>query len=502
MINIKIIFQKHWYVIFFILVMLIAVVLRFYQFSSRWGLGYDQAHDVIIARYALAHAQLPLLGPFSSAGPFQTGGEWYWIIMLGSLLFPFFLTGPWIFLAIVQTLLVAFAIYVGQKLMDKKFGILVGFFAAVSPAQVSQSVNLTNQAPIAIFSLASIWATIQLIRTKKAIYGFLLGLFIATATSIHTQGISLMMLIIATIIFARIPIKNYVFLIVGFVIPFLPIFLAESAHGFFNTKGMMQYYLHDQYRISLEALGRRWLTYLVVLWPNTISNIIGGLNVFGYLACIMIPLAYLLSIFRKELSREWAILGFSLLGFVVALRYVHTPLFDSYFMFANPFIFLLLSWSIFVIFRTNMQRKLAAILVLFIIAGSLWRDSKVIALGENTTQEHVIRWGNALQLSYPNKKFDLYDYQYRSSSYTFPLMLSLQYKNLLDDNGQRIAFGKPTPKENKEMQDWFPPVAHNTGGFDLLDAESSTSAQLSKAGWSRISPEIVYKATQLWYIKK
>ena len=59
----------------------IAFVLRFYNYNNRWGLAYDQAHDALVARYALEAGKIPLVGPFSSAGAFQTGGEWYWIIM-------------------------------------------------------------------------------------------------------------------------------------------------------------------------------------------------------------------------------------------------------------------------------------------------------------------------------------------------------------------------------------------------------------------------------------
>src|SRR6185503_15933229 len=98
--------SKNFFVIGVFAVILLATVLRFYNYDLRWQLAYDQAHDALIARYAVAQMQLPLLGPFSSAGAFQTGGEWYWIVMLGTILFPFTVNGPWIFMTFLYVLFV------------------------------------------------------------------------------------------------------------------------------------------------------------------------------------------------------------------------------------------------------------------------------------------------------------------------------------------------------------------------------------------------------------
>jgi hypothetical protein len=65
-----------------------------------WGFAYDQAHDSLVALHALAEHKISLVGPFSSAGAFQTGGQWYWIVMAGIFLFPFMFIGPWIFMVL------------------------------------------------------------------------------------------------------------------------------------------------------------------------------------------------------------------------------------------------------------------------------------------------------------------------------------------------------------------------------------------------------------------
>ena len=72
-----------------ILIVLLSFVIRFYDFSGRWGIGADSARDALIALEALHRHQLPMMGPFSSAGPFVTGGIYYWLIMASYMIFPF-----------------------------------------------------------------------------------------------------------------------------------------------------------------------------------------------------------------------------------------------------------------------------------------------------------------------------------------------------------------------------------------------------------------------------
>src|SRR3989344_7279890 len=88
--------KKHRYVLAIGVILAIAVVFRFYNFENRWGLAYDQARDVIVAKEALRLHQPPLIGPFTSAGAFVYGPQWFWITMIMVLVFPFSVITPWV----------------------------------------------------------------------------------------------------------------------------------------------------------------------------------------------------------------------------------------------------------------------------------------------------------------------------------------------------------------------------------------------------------------------
>lgn len=85
-----------------------------------------------------------------------------------------------------------------------------------------------------------------------------------------------MVLLMMTLFITGIPkAKALGLLILGLVLPWILVFGNDFANHFFNTKNMLRYYLHDQYKIPLEAFGRRWLSYAGVFWPTSWANIIG-----------------------------------------------------------------------------------------------------------------------------------------------------------------------------------------------------------------------------------
>ncbi|KKU81402.1 MAG: hypothetical protein UY10_C0058G0006 [Microgenomates group bacterium GW2011_GWA2_47_8] len=241
-------------------ILILSVLLRFADYSNRWGLGYDQASFAIVAKHALASLQLPLLGPFSSGGPFQTGGMWYWTIMAGMIFFPGLVYGPWLFMGVLSTALVAGMIIAGTFIGGTPLGLLTGLFSAISTAQITQSTNLSNQTPIGLPSVLALIAGLAYVKTNRPAYLFFLGLAVGAASSIHLQGLGLLPLVIVSVLLGSRPsLRGFVFLGIGLLLPWLSVFWADAGHGWYNTKNMIRYYTVDQYRISLDVLGRERL---------------------------------------------------------------------------------------------------------------------------------------------------------------------------------------------------------------------------------------------------
>lgn len=495
--NISSFINRYWFGAAVFFLVFLSAFLRFYNYENRWGLGYDQAHDALVARFALENKTIPLLGPFSSAGPFQTGGQWYWFIMLGTAIYPHAVNTPWMVLTATYVIFVMLIIFLGKDLVNKQFGILAGLFAAVSTAQIAQSVNLTNQSPLAIISLFVIWSTIRYVKTKKDIYLFFLGLSASLALTIHLQGAVLFLIIFFTIIFTGIPAKRgLLFILLGILIPLLPLIIFDLRTGFLNFGNMINYYLYDQHRISYEELGRRWLTYLGVFWPQWWSHILGGSIIMGYITIVCFLGALFYSLVKKTITKEWLILATSFLGFVILLRYVRTPIFDSYVVFTHPFVFLFVAWTIFILAK---KRIIAAIiLTVFIVGGSLLKNMAEIKVEGNFSNIEAKDRVKKLSEQFPNEKFAVYSYQYKWADKNLILSLYLDVESKISDEGRRVGVVVAT----KSGEFNYPVILGDDTGYQLIDLHSSSSSQLSQSGWARVNAEDVYLSTQEWYIKK
>lgn len=484
---------KNWFAVCIAVILVLSFFLRFYNYGERFGLAYDQAHDAIVAHYAVENKLIPLVGPFSSAGPFQTGGEWYWFIMIGSLLVPNIVSSPWIFLTLTYILFVYFLVKVGEKVIDKTYGVIAGALAAVSTAQIAQGINLTNQGPQAIVALGAIWAAVSYIKSKKYLHAFLLGLFVSLAVSIHLQGVALYSLVVFTFIIAGRPkIKSILALVLGAFLPFIPILIFDLQNDFVNTSNMLRYFLHDQYSIPLEALGRRWLTYAGVFWPTAWGHIVGGSTILGYILSISVFLTALYHVVKRKITKDILLILVSFSAMFTILRYIRTPLYDSYLTFLHPFIFLLTAWVIYFVFKIN--RIVGLVVLIVVLGGSLYKDYSEITYHGNITGQIVAGWQKELDKKYPGEKFVFYDYKYGYRNISVPLVLYLYYGGKTDNNARRIGIGISTDRDpiyNKVL-------LGGKGGYQFFDLNASTSAQIDDAGWVNVNPSYIYNSTENW----
>lgn len=488
---------KNKYLVSVVFILLIATFLRFYNYDMRWGIAYDQAHDALVARHAVASFKLPLLGPFSSAGPFQTGGEWYWLLMIPTALYPYSFLSPWVFMTLLYVVFVLLMIITAYKLEGRTFSLLVGFFAAISTAQIAQGVHLTNQSPQSLFSVLAILCMVQFLKTNKRFFLFLTSFCVGFAASIHLQGVALIMMLVVALIFKGVfSLRNIVAVIVGLLLPMMPIFIYDVGHDFFNIKNMIQYYLYDQYAISLDVLGRRWLIFGGVFMPSAWANILGGQNALGYLQIAGVFIIGLFLFLKNKLSREWTILIISTFLMVSILRYTRTPLFDSYLVFAHPFVILLSSFLTFKLYRIQ---KIIGLLLFFLIAGStLYRNLPYLQGGYNYTNAVVEIQKRALLKKYPNKKFAIYDHRYAQKDKSLPLVLFLDVEGKISDNGHKIG----VYMQNMQYVTNSPIIKGETGEYQLVDLDSSSTFDLSRDEWGLVNPSEIYRTTEEWYTKK
>lgn len=482
-------FEKN-FICFAILVCLLGAGLRFYNYGNRWGLAYDQAHDALVARGALDQAKIPLVGPFSSAGPFQTGGEWYWLIMMGTQFGSGRVIAPWIFLTALYVLYVALLIYFGKELKGKLFGLILGLLGAVSTAQIAQSVSLTNQTPLAFLSLLALWSGIRCIKTKNTIYFFTLGFIISLAASIHLQGVALGSIIPVVFIFTGLPsFRQIIAVSIGLLLPALPLLIFDVQNDFINIRHMMQYYLVDQYKISLDVLGRRWSTYLSQFWLKEWAYTIGGYSYVALMIIVTGITGYAYSLLKKENTRTWGFVGACFILLVTIIRYARVPLFDSFVSFTNPFVLILTALSIYFLFKHI--KPAGVVIFIVILVCTMIPTVREVTHGVNLTAEESVRVKSAVYQKVPFASYAVYDYKYLTAGFSLPIVLYLHADGRISDSGKKIGIAVSGSGTH-----WT--EITSSGGRTLYDLSGSSSAELKSYGWQLVNPSGIYLETEEW----
>ncbi len=482
--------KKYWYPICVGLIILLAIFLRFYNYTNRFALAGDQARDALVAREAYKHLSFPLLGPFSSAGNFTTGFIWYTWLILSTAVYPKSMLTPWVILSATYVGIVILMMLIGYKLYGKTLSLIAGLYAAISPAQIIQSLNITNPSLVAVFSVLSLFYMVSYINYGRYMYIFLLGISIGLAINAHFQALYLAVLIPIVLLLHKDNIKAYAVAFVGMFLPFIPYLLVDSRIGFYNLRGIIDYALYGQNNIYIP---NRWLTYAFGFLPDLWGQVIGGSTVIGYIVLTLTVIAVTITVIRKKLPRSFMAIIVGTFLMIAMLRYYRGERYFGYFVFIHPYILILTSWMSYECLKFN--KRIGALLIGLIFAGSMYSNYGKNIYAVNYTYDQTKYWTGVLTHKYPGKKFDVYTVGDSPSFKAISLVLYLDSVDKIDDYGYKIGFGG-TPKYETQ---YYSLIKENTNTYDIWDIESSSSAKLKKVGWYNINPSYIYETTTQWY---
>ena len=229
----------------------------------------------------------------------------------------------------MSTLSVGFVVgmyVVGCLIGDKKLGMMAAAFAAVSSAQVTQSTNLSNQSPVGLCALGALASGILVLRRGYLRDSFFTGFFVGLASSFHLQGVSLLVWLPVVLLWRWQKFIQHSFVVsIGVLIPWVPVFYIDGFRHWVNMRNMSYYFFVDQYNISFETLGRRWITYLLYDIPRIWGFIIGGSPLAGGILLIMTCYVLMKSIHHVKKKNLILPILFATSIFFLLLRYVRQP---------------------------------------------------------------------------------------------------------------------------------------------------------------------------------
>ena len=481
-------FKKH---LPLILILLLAVFLRFFNYSDRIIVSLDQGRDALIGIYSVENGKAPLIGPPSSSWGFNFGPLYYYFIVIFELFIPHLLA-PWIGFTLLSIVSVFLVYKIGEHTDDKAFGIVAALLTAVSFAEIENSANLLNTALVSFAVFLSFFSLSQVLNKKNMILSLLVGFGSGLAINSHLQSLPIASLVLITpILFPGKPmekLKVFIFASLGFLISFIPILIFESQHYFAWIKSLIDYTLHGQQKFYTPV---RWLTEVTQFWPGQFGRVLFGKPELGVLLLAVTVIAGLLAIIKKiKIPRIIIAAGIVLVLEVLSVRYYKGPRSPEYFVFLHFFIIFFFAWALSTLIKLNkvVGLSVSVVLISFMILQSvslLSRPSHSSATLEifrnielNQTEPVSLY---ALPRSHENA-YTLYYFLLKTSLASLdgvPLAICDNHDSV--ENGREFC-----PQQHRLFQ---------SGRFILYNYSAFNKTDRTVYPATQIDPEILYKRT-------
>ncbi|MBI2011807.1 glycosyltransferase family 39 protein [Candidatus Daviesbacteria bacterium] len=225
----------------FILIFLLALVLRVYRIDVLTTFGRDQGIDFLVVLDIIENHNLTLIGIKTSIGEFFQGPNYIYMLVPAFFIFGLHpIAGAYtaVFVSLLSLILL---IFFCLNFIGKRAAIFSGLIFALSPELVVFGNTPLYQNFLPLPLLLSLIFLFKSLNSNRLIHFFALGFMIGFAIEIHFLAITYALSLFIFLIFK---IKNYFkigIFILGCFFGFLPTITFELRNQFFNTNAYFSY---------------------------------------------------------------------------------------------------------------------------------------------------------------------------------------------------------------------------------------------------------------------
>lgn len=352
-----------------VLVLTLALILRFYKLSEYMTFLGDEGRDAIIVKDILVMHHFPLIGPPTSVGNIYLGPLYYYMMAAAMAIFwlnPVAAAGM---NALIGVATVALIYYFGRKWFNRTAGLIAAYLYAISPVNITYSTSSWNPNSAPLFSLIAMLGFYKARKERNFRWLVLSGIATAAALQMHYLALILLpvfvILWLVEVIFNKEPIKNLfpgtILAVSSFILVMSPLVWFDLRHNFLNYKAVMKLLIQGN---TLQ--GNIFLNLLKV--PSIYShNLIGRyLAADNFYLIPVVSILIILSLFRKSWTSIY--LGVWLVVGLLGLSLYQGTIYDHYLGFMNPVPFLLFGSLAAINYKNGVRRyALGGIVILLII---------------------------------------------------------------------------------------------------------------------------------------
>ncbi len=424
-----------WEAISILIIVLVASFLRFYKIGDYMTFLGDEGRDAVVVRDMILGRKFTLLGPGTSVGNMYLGPLYYYLMIPALALANFSPVGPSVMVGLFGIATVFLIWWIGRQWFDRVSALAVTILYAISPTVITYSRSSWNPNIMPFFALLSMYAIWKVWRYGYWRWLIISAISFAFVLNSHYLGLLLLPMLCLFWFLSKKTLNATRYTLISiftFLILMSPLLFFDLRHNFMNFKNIKLFFTDRQTTVNLKiykAIPNLW-----TIWEMIISSlVVAKNNTFSLITSIFILIGLGWVIKKKPAKDFWFISIWVLVG-VVGLGLYKQHIYDHYFGFLYPAIFLLLGFVL-----SKLNKFLALIIIMFFMIinvtknplyyppNNQWKHTQDVAdfiIGKSDGQPF-----NLALLSKSN-----YDMSYR---YALSLKNS-QYKTLLEQNTSQL----------------------------------------------------------------
>lgn len=379
-------FQSSIVKVLILLIVILAAFLRLYRIEDYMTFLGDEGRDVLVV-YNILHGRLTLLGPTASVGGFFLGPIYYYFMSPFLWAFNYNPVGPAVMVALFGVAAVFLIYKVGSEFFGKKVGLIAAFLYAISPLVIAYSRSSWNPNLMPFFSLLAMYVLYKAIVKNKIKLFLLCGFLFGILMQLHYLTIFLGIIAVSYIAITKrkilLILKDYLFMLIGFIVGWSPFLVFEFKHGFINLKSIVSFVFgsgdtggNSHFFSTIYNVFFRLFARLIANFPPPEQVSLKsdfGISAWYYLTFFLAVLSVGM-LFKKLLKNInnkkeflkisllflWLFIGISLFGFY------KKPIYDYYFGFMFPLPFFLIGLLISNLFKKKFGILIGVIILVFL----------------------------------------------------------------------------------------------------------------------------------------
>ena len=318
----------------------------------------DQGRDVTIIKDFLQHGNLFFIGPQTSIGNMYLGPWFYYLIAPSLFLANYNPVGPAIFIALLSIATVFLLYFIGKHWFNRSVGLISAFLFTISPVVIKYSNFIWNPNIMPFFSLLFIFFFFEAFRSKKYQYFLYASLAFIMVMNSHYLGLALLPItglfwfynLIKFVKSKSSELKPFIkFTLLAaliFIFSLTPQILFDLKHNGQNIKSLLTFFTQRETTVNIKPY--KAIPEMPALFNQINTRLLAGKNeTVGLIISIVLTIGLLplLLKFKKQKTSFWIIFFWYLSG-LVALALYKQHIYDHYFAFLFPAVFLLAGFLI------------------------------------------------------------------------------------------------------------------------------------------------------------